>query len=130
MSVAVYTSVRLEPVTCYECGVIFGLPEDLHNNLLANHKTFYCPSGHGQHFIGETEAQKFKRLYNDERDRSAALRGERDGLENSLRATRGHVTRLRRRVVAGACPFGCRRHFADLERHVHSKHPGQTLEGE
>lgn len=34
------------------------------------------------------------------------------------------------RHVGGTCPFGCRRHFVDLERHVTTKHPDGKLDGE
>lgn len=127
MSVSVYTAVNLEPVSCYSCGVIFGLPEGLYRDRRDDHRNWFCPNGHEQHFTGESEAQKLKRLLNLERDTTASLRSRLDGTENQLRATKGVVTKLKKRVVAGACPFGCRRHFADLERHVASKHEGQEL---
>jgi hypothetical protein len=41
-----------------------------------------------------------------------------------------NATSLRVPVETGACPFGCRRHFANLERHVATKHGGQQLEAE
>lgn len=43
----------------------------------------------------------------------------------SAAALRGHITRLKNRIVAGVCPVpGCKRSgFSNVMRHVASKHP-------
>jgi hypothetical protein len=135
-------TIGIELVTedCYSCGVLFALSADLRTKRLADKQTFYCPNGHGQVYSGESDAAKARRLAKElERAReNAAWQAEyareeaarRGAAERSLAATRGQVTKLRKRVVAGACPFGCRRHFANLERHVATRHDGQSLEGE
>jgi hypothetical protein len=125
MTVAVYTAVNLEPVTCFRCGVIFGLPDDFYANRKRDQDNWFCPNGHEQHFIGETEAAKFRRLWKAEQDRAAALSADRDQVQASLTATKGVVTKLRKRAITGTCAF-CHRHFANVERHVATKHPTET----
>ena len=39
-----------------------------------------------------------------------------------LRATKGVVTKIRRRVANGVCPC-CKRHFVNLKRHMSGQHP-------
>lgn len=127
------TTIRIEIVTetCYRCGVVFGMTEEYRKIRLEDHSiSFYCPNGHDQHYVGETDAEKYKRLYGDARARAQSTRDQLEATDRSLRATRGVVTKLRNRAHAGVCPFGCRRHFANLERHVERKHPGEKLEGE
>lgn len=129
MTVATF-STTLTAVSCYRCGIGFGLPTAYYNDRVNDRADWYCPNGHGQRFVGETEAEKLTRILKNERDHKASVIADRDQALASLRATRGVVTKLRKRAVAGACPFGCKRHFADLQRHVESRHAGQTFEGE
>lgn len=122
------STTTLITIDCYKCGVLFGMPDSLNRECLRDHsRNFYCPNGHGQVYAGETEEQKLKRRVKWAEDSAASARARADQAEASLRTTKGHVTRLRNRARAGVCPFGCKRHFTDLERHVASKHAGQEL---
>lgn len=127
--VAIRQEIRVElfVIDCATCGMLFGITKELEDRA----------SGHGQSFSGETEAERLKRELKQARDNEKWFRDaysdeaeRRQGTERQLSATRGVVTRLHHRAVAGACPFGCRRHFADVERHVASRHAGEHLEGE
>lgn len=113
--------------TCCACGVVFWMTQQMYDRLLQSHKAFYCPNGHSQSFIAETEAQKYKRLYGQAEDRAAAARAERDQAEASRRAWKGQVTRLRKQVIEGSCPF-CGQHLRDLERHVARQHPNEQAD--
>lgn len=131
--IRVPVSIDLVTEDCCNCHVLFAFPEDLKRKRLEDGSTFYCPNGHAQHYTGETMEQMRKRL---ERE-AANAKADRDWYEEQLRGTersrnalRGVVTRQRNRAIAGSCPFGCRRHFTNLQRHVASKHPGEKLEGE
>lgn len=122
-------------LTCW-CGVTHAVPDSLRDEQLRQHDAgrsplgIYCPLGHTHIPAGEGESAKLKRQLAFERDQLAAARAERDQIEASRRAIKGQVTKLRKRVVAGACPFGCHRHFVNLERHVATKHAGQELAAE
>jgi len=120
----------LVKVDCYSCGVEYAIPEILNTAALdkPRERVIYCPNGHSWFYIGETEASKLKRQLKYEQDLRASITADRDQVQASLRATKGQVTKLRKRVVAGVCPFGCRRHFANVERHVATQHPDKTLQ--
>lgn len=50
--------VSLIRETCLVCGIEFAIPEIYRNRLVKCHNTFYCPNGHGQHYIGRTAEEK------------------------------------------------------------------------
>lgn len=130
MTYEIETVVRIETTDCCTCSVVFGMPASLLAARRRDGQWFYCPNGHQQRFT-ETEAQRLaKQLQQAERDRDYA-RSARDAVRDQLQASersraalKGVVTRQRNRAVAGMCPVdGCRRHFADLGRHIASQHP-------
>lgn len=116
--------------TCYKCGVPFGLEKGYLAQRLKDHSLeFYCPNGHSQHYIGETEAEKLKRQLQWKKDEVAALRADRDQIEASRRAYKGQATKLRNRTIAGQCPI-CGQSLHDLGRHIRRVHPDETPEAE
>lgn len=117
----------LEVETCGSCGVLFAAPEPLIDHCRETGDNFFCPNGHSLVF-NDYENKRLKRELARTKDRLAATRARADQTEASLRATRGVVTKQRKKlekVVAGVCPVdGCKRHFKDLRRHIETKHPG------
>lgn len=131
-AVATATTI-LTPVTCAQCGVIFGLNSTHEVKLRQSHDGFYCPNGHSLLFGGKTEAER-------ERDRLAAqlkqtenvLLSTRQSLEHmgarartaekSVSVRKGVITRMKRRIAAGRCVC-CQHEFKDLERHMKKRHP-------
>jgi hypothetical protein len=122
-------------VTCYECGIEFGVPkyfnEQCHEK--GEDKSFYCPNGHGQVYT-KTEAQRLReQLANAKRDlkweSESRLRAQQDAeyFKKSRNAYTGKVTSLKNRAANGICPC-CSRYFANLHRHMQSKHPEFTAE--
>lgn len=129
-------TVELNVWVCPSCGVLYGIPKAFAERLREAGGHYFCPNGHQLSWTA-SEADKLRaKLKDAERDLAwykdgeATARARADRAERSRAAIKGQVTKLRRRVVAGACPFGCRRHFANLERHVATKHAGQELEAE
>ena len=102
---------------CCVCGVAFGIDEGLKRNRRADHRWFYCPNGHSQHYtaasdrdraqIAETEAKRLRADNNKLADDNMTLAKK----NRSLRA----------RAKNGVCAF-CNRHFANVERHVKRQH--------
>lgn len=128
-------TVVIEAHTCSACGVVYGLSTQYQKRRREDHQSWWCPNGHSQYYPQENAAEKAERL------RKAALtqlemtqaaltheQDQRQAAERSLSATKGVVTRMKKRVVAGTCPVGCRRHFADLQAHIETKHPGYAGE--
>jgi hypothetical protein len=116
---------------CGDCGVVWGMTVGFTANRRRDHRTWYCPNGHPWIYPGESDLEKARRELRQAKDRLAVRSAELDQTQASLRATKGVVTRQRKKlekVVAGVCPVdGCKRHFRDLRRHIETKHP--TYEG-
>jgi hypothetical protein len=111
------------------CGVTFGLTGDYVARRRADHVTFYCPNGHPRHYPHESETEKARRERDNALQRAQQLRNLLDDeqeqhrrTERRLKATRGVVTRTKRRIAAGACPR-CHARFPDLRGHMESEHP-------
>lgn len=129
--------ITLNSLSCASCGVVFAVTDDWERERRRDHRSFWCPNGHSLSWSGKSDIEEAKAALKWERDqlkwerdRAAALLAERDGARASLRATKGHVTRLRKLAASGECPFGCGRRFAGLTEHIAKVHPEQDLEGE
>jgi hypothetical protein len=118
----------LEVEVCASCGVLFAAPENMLDERRRTGKSFFCPNGHSLTY--NSENTRLKNEANNLRDRLASERARADQTEASLRATRGVVTKQKKKlekVVAGVCPVdGCHRHFKDVRRHIATKHPDYT----
>ena len=118
---------------CYRCKEDFALRDEVEDMLRRNHQSFHCPWGHSQAFKeGETEEQKLRREVNQLRQNKAYLEDMRRKAEARAEKERhrangykGHATRISKRVKNGVC-ICCNRTFADLARHMATKHPTFT----
>jgi hypothetical protein len=114
----------LKVVHCY-CGVAVGIPSSLYGHMQKDSTNgAYCPLGH-KFFFTDSYKEMYEREVEDRKRAERRAQANRDLLhaeERSHSATRGHLTRTRKRVFNGVCPC-CKRSFADLGRHMHSKHP-------
>jgi len=116
---------------CITCGVLFAIPQELYERRREDHRSFYCPNGHSQHYAGETEAEQLRRQLQAQRNQATALRSSLD--QETARANheasraagyKGALTKAKRRVGRGVCPVdGCKRHFENLKRHMATEHP-------
>lgn len=112
--------------TCW-CGVRHAIPAELSRSAdLDKSTSVYCPLGHS--WVSSThekrEAEQLRERLEEQRRRTEAARDLLKAEERSHAATRGHLTRSKKRAAAGVCPHpACHRHFANLERHVANKHP-------
>lgn len=114
-------------VTCYECGIRFGMPQHFYKEAREHaDKTFYCPNGHGQCYT-TSEATRLRRELNNEREENNHLRYRIEHANRSRAALKGQVTKIKRRVGKGICPC-CRRHFANLKHHMEGQHPDWSEE--
>jgi hypothetical protein len=101
---------------CCNCGVVFAMTEQFYSKRYENKGTsFYCPNGHGQHYVGQTDKQL---LVEAERRAAQTIQAERD---QRLAAER-ELKRIRDRARGGVCPC-CNRSFVQLNRHIKTKHP-------
>jgi hypothetical protein len=126
--------------TCCQaaCGVTFGIQRDHQRRLRQTHDTFYCPNGHGQHYTGQTDAEREKSRREAAERQTRYARAARDAAldqaeaaERTARAYKGHVTRLRNRIANGVCPVpGCRRSFVNVRAHITGQHADWAHEHE
>lgn len=126
-------SGTLTTTSCW-CGIHYAVPSEFYDMIERQHRDgrtqtkIYCPAGHTWEFSGEGEAEILrKRLEAEQRRRKAAqdlLRAE----ERSHSATRGHLTRTKKRVAGGVCPC-CNRTFVKLGQHMATKHPDYAANG-
>jgi hypothetical protein len=133
MSLIVY--LRLQH--CISCGVPFAMPTDLDEEYRRNHKNFYCPNGHQQHYSGKTEAEKLKielDRVKQEKEHQERCRERAENMYRKSETERKKVkTRLRNvkaKIAEGLCPC-CDQAFPDLHAHMSAAHPDfKTIEAE
>ncbi len=132
MGAQVNASVTLYSQSCCNCGIEFAVPTDFDANRRKDHKTFYCPSGHGQSYHGKTEEEKRIEALEAQlaRERSAKESeqqsrkwAEQAALTAKQQAgkARAKLRRTLERVECGVCPH-CQRTFKQLAAHMKSKH--------
>lgn len=114
---------------CGTCGVIWALEDTFMDARRDDHQGWQCPNGHSFVFKGESERERLRRQLDEERRRVSATRDLLAAEERSHAATRGHLTRTKKRVANGVCPC-CGRTFQQLARHMKTKHPEYVEERE
>ena len=113
--------------TCW-CGIRHAIPNELRRQAVDNGHTVYCPLGH-QWVVRKTRAEELEAELAEQRRRTQAARDLLGAEERSHAATRGHLTRAKRRMAHGVCPC-CGRTFQQLERHMKAKHPDYVSEAD
>ena len=109
---------------CCNCGLPFAFPDEFKAERIRDKKTFYCPNGHSQNYIGKSLEQQLREAQaslNEERGlrRLADEQRERARIEAKKAQTR--AKNAVKRAEAGCCPH-CKRTFQDVRRHLFSKH--------
>jgi predicted RNA-binding Zn-ribbon protein involved in translation (DUF1610 family) len=100
----------------------FMIPDWLDRQARENKRGWYCPSCGKTTVYSESEVQKLRRQLDAERSRTLWEQDQRAATERSLAATKGQITKIKKRVGKGVCPC-CNRHFANVERHMETQHP-------
>lgn len=116
-------AITFEPLTCCVngCGMTFAVPVWFVERRRGDHEWWYCPNGHRQYFVSESDSEKLRR---ELASANGNLKYTRERLETEKRSTaaqKGQKTRILNRVKAGICPF-CSRRFDSLGLHVQAEH--------
>lgn len=133
MSVLTFTT-NYTLIACGQenCSARFAVPTPVYERWRSTHENWYCPNGHCRHFTGkpalEVEREKSARLATSlvfaEQQRNQA-RDEAEHFRKSRDATKGALTKVRRRTGCGVCPVeGCHHTVKQLAAHMKAKHPG------
>lgn len=122
--------VTLADINCGCRGGTYAINERFRQQCWQEGKSWtcpYCKTGWG--YSNNNENARLKReLEAEKRRKDAALaRANEESqrrlkTEHRLRAQKGLATKLRHRAAAGVCPC-CNRTFANLARHMGTKHP-------
>jgi len=113
---------ELSTEVCCSCGVVFAMPTDMQRRRRNDHNSFFCPAGHSQRYVGETEEDRLKRELAREQDLRINAQHQASSARSSLaRVTKAH-RKMRQRVMNGVCPC-CTRSFSNLREHMKSQHP-------
>lgn len=131
--------VALVTETCCACGVLFAITSDLKDELLKTKRIFYCPNGHQQNYMGESDRDKAVRLERElEATERRALRIESEldqanaygaRVEKARRKLEREQAATLRRVTNGVCTE-CHRTFKQVAAHMQRKHPGAVVGAE
>ena len=111
------------------CGIALAIPDNLYRVAHEDKHDVYCPLGHVFTWT-ETATEKLRKKEEELRrahQREQATRSLLHAEERSHSATRGHLTRHRKRAAAGVCPC-CNRTFQNVGRHMKTKHPDYVEE--
>ena len=116
-------------IYCYKCGAAFAVPTEVDEEWHARGQSFYCPNGHSQHYTMslEKKLQQARDQLTRERAYHDQTRADLESKKHQLRATKGVVTKIKRRVGKGVCPC-CNRTFPNLTKHMDTKHPDWSSE--
>lgn len=125
-------SIGLVAFTCDKCGATFGVPSIYYRRWQEGAepgKVVHCCCCGMQWTCSETDKTKLERQLAAERaqhDQTRASRDEWRRMERErarqLSATKGVVTRTKRRISHGVCPC-CTRTFQNLREHMRNQHP-------
>lgn len=127
-SEAVEIGVKITVLDCAHCGMLYGITRDFEKRCRQDGATFYCPAGHSQWFSSndlDKAKKKIAKLEQElkwESDMRARTQQRAASAERSLSATKGVVTKLKKRTAEGLCPV-CDKTFAVLKKHMAAKHP-------
>lgn len=90
-------------LSCANCGVTFCMPASLNAQLRENHKTFYCPNGHANHYPAETEKERrIRELEAKVRRLELRLQGREETIawrDTQIRSLRARLAWARRKAA-------------------------------
>lgn len=110
-------------MSCGKCGVEFMMPSHFQRECSeqGDKRTWYCPNGHPRVY-SESEADTLRRERDRLKQQAARLEDEKRAAERLADAAKAETARLRKRIGNGVCPC-CNRSFANVAKHMKSKHP-------
>lgn len=130
MGFALTNNDQLYVVTCADCGMAFGVPQQYEDQRRGDHRNFYCPNGHTNYYPQKSTSEKLRDQLAAAQAEIVTERNRRQWAEENekatgrrLSATKGKVTLLKRRTARGQCPC-CKEKFGDLQKHMDKQHPG------
>lgn len=116
---------QLTTKVCPICGIEYAAPEVFFkaksDGVQGASRGWYCPNGHNLVFT-EREVDRLARERDNLKQQMARVEDEKRAAERQAAAARAETARIKKRVGAGTCPC-CKRTFANMARHMKTKHP-------
>lgn len=130
---AIIVSVELTEITCGMCGGTYAIAERYRQKKRDEGSGWNCPYCDVEWgYFGNSRVQQLEKQLAAERAKldqananAQSQRRMRDIADRQAAAAMGQVTKIRNRISNGVCPH-CNRHFANLHRHMQSKHSVST----
>lgn len=110
-----------EAIECAKCSVVFGITAHMQRQRRETGAEFFCPNGHSNVYR-ESDADKYRRERDRLQQRLAQKEDEIEARSKDYADAQKEITRLRKRAAGGTCPC-CNRSFANMARHMKTKHP-------
>ncbi len=130
MSYALTVTITLETMTCHSCGVAFAVDAALYRAYNERGQALRCPNPRCSWPSFVPKELPAVALQKQLDRASEARRWAEEALESERKshsATKGKLTKITKRVAAGVCPC-CNRTFANLARHMATKHGEKETE--
>jgi hypothetical protein len=113
--------IVMSDMTCGECGILFSVPEVWRAEKQGDGSGWFCPNGHSRVYR-ESDAAKAKRELEAEKQRHRETLSRLNEAQIEKAKVEAKAARLVKRTKHGTCPC-CNRTFAQLAKHMKSKHP-------
>lgn len=130
-------TIELTKIDCGCCGASYAINERYRQQKYQEGGTWHCPycqTSWG--YSNNNENARLKKQVAELEQHKANLRAAKEAAEQeaehfrkSRDITKGLLNRVKTRLKNGVCPC-CNRTFANLHRHMQSKHPGFSIESE
>jgi hypothetical protein len=122
-------SLTLVEIQCANCITHFAMDEALQRRCRETGREFYCPNGHTNWYKDNEltrlrkEREQLKQEAESARKQKLWAESQYQTEKQSHSATKGQLTKTRKRIANGVCPC-CHRTFKQLASHMAHKHPG------
>jgi len=80
-----------------KCGIRFFVDDTYEKAKQEDHSSFFCPNGHGQHFYGQSETERLRKLLGQERNVAVDNANTIKRLKGTNAALKAWITRLKRK---------------------------------
>jgi hypothetical protein len=125
MSVETLTrSVTLQVIECGTCGVIHAIPQSMYDQYYKDGGFWHCPNGHRRGWNERNCKSALEKLEAENARLTSSINYKNDQIDTERRRTaaaKGEVNKIKKRIGNGICPC-CNRTFANLQRHMTTKH--------
>lgn len=100
---------------CCKCNVRFAMNDETYNYYISTGENFYCPNGHGQHYL-KTESKHYREI-KELKSRNEQLQKIINKQSSTIRQLYNEIHFLRR----DHCPH-CEKWYVNLDSHIKKMH--------